>query len=278
MIGARSINPGIFKFSGWLGMLAAMVLAGANCNAAPAKPEDFVISKSGNVPIIISVPHGGRERKLPGKIPERSDTSVKHFNIRSDFNTDLLAKTLMDELEAKYGISPYYIEAKFHRSRIDANRDHDEAYESQDAKPLYEAYHGEIRKAIRHAESRYASVFLLDIHGQAKDHAAIYRGTQNGATTKSMAKKFGADFLYGADGLLGQLLADGYKVLPDAAEKRETHYKGGYTVTEYGVGKTTALQLEIGRNYRKNDEKQDKLARDMAKAIAAFHRKYLAED
>src|SRR4051794_34548568 len=104
-----------------------------------AKPEDLVIVRKGTMPVIIAAPHGGR-KDVPG-VAERKGVGVNQFATVRDENTDLLAEALAAELEKKLGGKPWVVVARFDRKFIDANRPPDQSYESEAAKPFYDAYH-----------------------------------------------------------------------------------------------------------------------------------------
>jgi hypothetical protein len=88
----------------------------------------------------------------------------------------------------------------------------------------------------------------------------------------------------GANGVFGQLEANGFKVFPGndvlpAGTGENAGYRGGYTVFSYGSHTTNgldAVQLEFGEKYLAKVV-LDNSARNAAKAIVAFHEAYLKE-
>ena len=72
---------------------------------APARatlnPAQFLITQKGNLPIVISAPHGGRN-PIPG-IPERQAVKGRKYVTVRDENTAELAQKLATVLEQKLG-------------------------------------------------------------------------------------------------------------------------------------------------------------------------------
>src|SRR5262245_15709108 len=100
------------------GFIAAL-LTGA------AQASDLVLAQAGELPVILTAPHGGRA-DVPGC--EVRTAVGSRFVVTSDMNTDVLALSIAEELWRLTGKRPYVVVAKFHRKFIDANRSVGEAY------------------------------------------------------------------------------------------------------------------------------------------------------
>src|SRR5437867_7381520 len=133
---------------------------------SPAKPEDFVFVQKGTLPIIVSVPHGGK-KPVPG-VPERLGVGVKMFATVRDTNTSELAEKFLAVLEKQLGGKPWVVIAHFERKYVDANRPPDGAYETEKAKPFYDAYHDPLVAACKAVKEKHGAGLLLDIHGQGE--------------------------------------------------------------------------------------------------------------
>lgn len=211
-------------------------------------------------------------------VPERKGEGVKRFVRTKDMWTDQLTVNLADAIEKKTGKRPYVVVANFHRKFIDANRSADLAYESPEAKPVYDSYHRAIASVRREVLLRWGQGMLFDVHGQAAEAKAIFRGTQNGQTTSHLVGKFGQEALSGEKSVFGLFAKESIDVIPDLGPgHRETRYTGGYTVRTYGSssgGAMDAIQLEFGRELRllKNN---DETANKVANAIVEFSQRYL---
>lgn len=253
----------------------ALILAGH------ASARDLVLVQAGELPVILTAPHGGRDG-VPG-CDLRTPVGTR-FVTGSDFNTDVLVQEIAAELKRLTGRQPYLAMAKFHRRFIDANRRPDEAYGAPGCKADYEFYHATIRGFVDEVRGKYPRAMLLDVHGQSTYPDAIVRGTQHGTTVKGLLAHAGAPAVTGPDSVFGRLAAMGYRVVPpnDASptDKVEApEYAGGYTVVIYGSQRPDgidSMQLEFGRDLREKHAVQ-KTARDTAAAIAAFYERHLKE-
>jgi len=230
---------------------------------------------NGGLPIILSAPHGGQEA-IPGA-SQRQGSGVERFNVGRDTRTDELAELVALELEKRLA-KPFGVTARFERKYLDVNRSTDAAFESGAVKSHYETYHGALREFVQRVKSQWGAGLLLDIHGEGADAEAIYRGTLNGKTVRSLLQRFGAPALSGKQSVLGQMAGKGYKVLPSNGDKdKETRYLGGYIVQSYGSHQAAgidAIQLEFGSSLRSRAN-LERTARDLAHSIEVFARQYL---
>ncbi|MSP37120.1 MAG: hypothetical protein EXR70_01340 [Deltaproteobacteria bacterium] len=244
--------------------------------AASAENSNFVVITSGQLPIILSAPHGGQQA-IPG-VSQRQGSGVAGFVTGSDTRTDLLAQLVAVELERRLSAKPFSVIARFERKYLDVNRASDAAFENGTVKEHYDAYHGALRQFSGLVKSQWGGGLLLDIHGEGSDATAIYRGTQNGKTVKALIEQFGAPVLSGKNSLLGQMASKGYKVLPSTDERaKETRYTGGYIVQRYGSHQAAgidAMQLEFGSTLRSRAN-LERTARDLADSIVVFAKEYL---
>jgi len=248
-----------------------------SCGGALAR--ELVEVERGELPVIITAPHGGRSN-VPGcdlRTPIGS-----RFVTSADFNTDVLARGIAKELARLTGKKPYLVIARFHRKFIDANRSAEEAYGSAGCEADYEHYHSVIRGFVDDARAKYQHAMLFDVHGQSAFRDSVLRGTRHGATVTRLLARAGPPAVTGPDSVFGLFAAMGYAIVPaldtsplDRVEAR--NYSGGHTVDLYGSHRTDgvdAMQLEFGRNLRGNDV-IEQTARDTARAIQAFHERYL---
>ncbi len=231
---------------------------------------DLVTVVEGDLPIILSAPHGGTQ-PVPG-CALRKDKTRPQFATVVDTRADRLVALTRDELFLLTGKRPWLVTAQFARTYIDANRPAEDAYEDPAAKPYYDAYHS----ALRHAVDSVKHGLLVDVHGQGGEKDGIYRGTRQGESMSYAKKQFG----YEAFACIPDFLAHhGYRMIPSGADEKETKFDGGYIVDHYGSHHQDgidALQLEFGPSFRTPD-RIEQTAKDLAAAIAAYYRKYLAK-
>lgn len=265
-------------------LLVALVGLAPAFSGAPdsPKPEDFILIQKGTLPIIISAPHGGR-KKVPS-VPERLGRGLTNFQTVLDANTAEITEVFATELEEQLKGKPWLVVARFERKYLDANRSAEQGYESEQARPLYDAYHAALAAACKAVKQKYGRGLLLDIHGQGEFRDAICRGTKNGKTVTLLKDRDGWAALTGKRSVLGYLQRMGYRVLPncDADEKTKEPAKfvGGYIVDTYGSHTgyaIDAIQLEVGSALREREkDRYSRTAKDLATAVAVFHDEYLA--
>jgi N-formylglutamate amidohydrolase len=231
---------------------------------------------AGMLPVIISAPHGGR--KLLPSIAARHGHGIARFVTERDHHTDELAEMIAIKIHQKLAARPFLIVARFDRKYVDANRPRKDAYESESARPHYDAYHYAIAHACEQARRTWGRGLLLDIHGQGAEAEIIFRGTDNGNSVDALQRRFGREALMGPKIILGQMESRGYQVAPGStSDQRERRYTGGYTVRTYGSHRGTsidAIQLELGKSLRARAN-IERTASDLAHAIEIFARTYL---
>lgn len=256
-------------------------IPGPVATSRESKPEDFVTVRKGTLPIIVTAPHGGR-KKVP-EIPERKGAGIANFATVLDNNTAEVAEHLAAELEKHLGGKPWVVIARFERKYLDVNRPPEQGYESEKAKPYYDAYHGPLEAACKAVKEKFGRGILLDLHGQGVYSEALCRGTQNGKTVTLLRERYGWQAVTGKKSILGVLENSGYKILPactaDPKTKEEARFNGGYTVSNYGSHTgygIDAIQLEMGLYLRERD-KLAKTASALADAVAIFHEEYLKD-
>jgi N-formylglutamate amidohydrolase len=241
-------------------------------------PDPLVGVRRGDLPVVITAPHGGR-RPLLG-VPLRTGDGVAKFVVVNDTNTDVLAEKVAAAIEKATGKPPHLVVARFERKYCDLNRPADTAYESVGAKPAYDAYHAAVREACERVTKEYGTGLLLDLHGQAAKADAIFRGTQNGKTVKLLTDRHGAKAITGPESVQGRLEKKGYNFFPaaESSELEDRRFNGGYTVATYGTTSgLDAIQFELGGDSRSR-KALDTTAADLADAVMAFAEAFLPKD
>lgn len=240
----------------------------------------FVTIRQGQIPIIISAPHGG-EVALPG-VPDREKRGQRFFETVRDQRTLELSERLAAHLARQLGGAPYVVLARFERRHVDANRAPEDAHAppgNSGPKLVYDAYHKAMTDAAAEVTRRWGRGLLLDIHGQARFPGQVIRGTANGRTVRSLVERFGEKAVVGPRSVFGALAAKGYRIAPTGSsnDNVERYFAGGYIVGTYGSGRSgtiDAIQIEIGSHYR-TPARLERTALDLAAAIAVFAKSYL---
>lgn len=258
-------------------VLQFCVLTASICSAEESR---FVHVESGDLPIIVSAPHGGQLDVLdvePRQVDGRT-TGGAGFVVTRDTGTEELAAEVAKAVAKRFQKKPYVVVARSHRKFVDMNRPPEIAYEDPDAKPVYEAYHSALTTACSAVQKKYHKGLLLDLHGQGEAKDTVYRGTHDGKTVTLLRERFGEGAQTGEQSLFGQLKHHGWKVYPDPLDgKEQAGFRGGYIVQTYGSHQgfgIDAMQLEFGADYR-SKEGRPKTAATLATAIVDYAARYL---
>ena len=255
-------------------------LIGCTATAAGEKelaPADFISVQKGDLPIILSAPHGGM-MTVPG-VPERVGEGMKKggagFFAGRDENTELLAVAIARAIESRLGKKPSFVIAKFHRKYVDANRPPEIAVEHPRAREVYDAYRGKLAQFCDDVQTRFGHGLLIDVHGQASARDTVFRGTHNGATDALLAKMFGEKIHAGPQSLAGLLVARGIPMKPTDTSPEASGFTGGHIVQTYGKHEGIgAVQFEFGMDFRAKDAIKSS-AEKVADGVADFAKLYL---
>lgn len=242
--------------------------------------EELVLVSQGELPIILSAPHGGT-LKIAGvnvRQGEGMATGPSGFFTGRDGGTSELAIDVANALQKQTGKKPYTVISKAHRKYLDPNRPSEIAYEDSDAAPVYQRYHGTLQRYCKEILEKYHTGLLLDIHGQGSSSQTVYRGTANGKTVARLKERFGDQAHTGDESFFGMLNQLGWQVYPFPADgKEQSGFTGGYIVQTHGSHRPTgldAIQLEFGSNYR-DKENRNKTAQVLSQAILQYINKYI---
>ncbi len=225
--------------------------------------------QKGDFPLFLSNEHGANKSQIIAGVPLRKGRGVKKFNDKADWYTAEITLKVAQAFERLTGKKPYVLIAKIHRSQIDFNRSAKLSYEHPILKSCYDDFHRVARTIIKEIKQRWKQGYLLDIHGQNKFPDNLIRGTFNGLTVTKLRQREGDNVYQKEQGLFGQLAGLGYKVTPEFPQK-ERFYRGGFMVKNYGSHRPdgiNAIQLEIGKHYRKDPSVRKKLIADIAATL-----------
>jgi N-formylglutamate amidohydrolase len=231
-----------------------------------AVESKLIVTQKGEIPIIISAPHGGT-LEIPGAAL-RTKRDTPQFSTAWDTRTDLLAENCGEQIFKLTGKKPYLVIAKFSRKYADANRSEINGTESEVASEVHREYHKLLQQYSKSVFEQFGKGLLIDIHGQGSEKSTVFRGTNN----RNSVKGFSEEMFTGPKSFLGVLEFEGFNLTPKNAattEKENTNYTGGFITQTYGAkGRTglMAIQLEFGAEYRQK-ENIPKIAESFAKAI-----------
>lgn len=269
----------------------AFLLATVAGACAQADASRYVVAGRGELPIILSAPHGGTER-IPGladRVRPEGAAAAEHAKWggfhggAGDGGTLELAQAVAARVKSRLGRAPYVVLALAQRRHVDLNRPAHLAYDppgSGGPKEIYDAYHRALAAFGRDVTETFGRGLLLDIHGQGEARGTVFRGTVDGRAVGHLLHKDGHAALSGPDSIFGGLAAKGYDVHPPigSTAREDRRYSGGYITATYGSaggGTLDAIQIEFGTDLRAK-ERRPQTADDLADAIIRFHGRYLA--
>jgi N-formylglutamate amidohydrolase len=261
-------------------LILAFFLFCSTSHAESAVLSDYFDVRKGDLPVLLTAPHGGKER--PVGIQKR--TSSGGFD--PDADTDRLTLELSKEIENISGKSPYLVVARLHRDLIDLNRPRESmympeygtsenAYDDPEAGKYYTFYHASIMRLIDEMAKKYPhGSVLIDIHGHGlpgPEYGTIIFGSLQGTSMAKTNSTCGNK----ATGLIPERMQkSGYIV-------NANHYMltGGYTVWLYSQfhRKIDAFLIEVPPNLRSSRNARCELVQDLAGAIMDFYRDCLAK-
>ncbi len=125
-------------------------------------PSEYIEYHKGQLPIIISVAHGGNLN--PSTIPDRTCNNPVYA---TDINTIETALNIKESLYALTGCYPHLIISNLDRKKLDCNRNiSDGACGNPEAEASWSAFHNFISLAQDSANNQYANkTFFIDLHG-----------------------------------------------------------------------------------------------------------------
>lgn len=265
--------------------------------------ENYIEYWAGNLPIILSAPHGGR--LTPDEIPDRT-----YGTMVTDDNTYELTKTLMDTMMIRFGARPHVILCRLKRTKLDANRDSVEAaQEDKYALRAWQEYHHYIDAAKKKIEMDFGSGLFFDMHGHGKNPDGFYdlrnwlgyllSGSEldlsdsvlntntfkNKSSIRTLVDSSSFSFIEALRGpnSFGTLLDSlGFKCVPsvnDPGPKGMRYFSGGYNTARHGSrngGMISAIQVEAPKpGIRENQSTWSKFSSYFTSATEIFYKRHL---
>jgi len=255
--------------------------------------EQYVEYVPGNLPLVLSAPHGGYDE--PDEIPDRSWGTTAQ-----DRNTQELARTLAATLEQRTGGRPHVVISRLHRVKLDPNREIVEA--AQDnvfAEYAWGEFHDFIEAANATVARDHGRGFYIDLHGHGhemqrlewgylltaddltRSNAELDGGTYvNQSGIRTLALEVDSSFaalLRGPTSLGGLLQARSYPSVPSPAFPDPgglPYFSGGYNTQEHGGrdgGPISGVQLEMNwTGVRDTEAMQASFAEALASALEGY--------
>ena len=265
--------------------------------------EKYIEYYAGNLPIILSAPHGGQ--LTPDEISDRT-----YGTFVTDLNTYELTKTIMDSMIVRFGGYPHVILCKLKRTKLDANRDSIEAaQENKYALRAWQEYHHYIEVAKKKITNDQGSGLFLDIHGHGINPDGFYDlrtwlgylisseelDQSNGALNTNLYQSKSSisawvdsssysfiEVLRGKVSFGSILDSLGYKSLPsinDLSPDGMRYFSGGYNTARHGSrsgGVISSIQIELPKpGIRDNQSTWSSYSRALNSTISEYYNIHL---
>lgn len=261
--------------------------------------NNYIEYLAGNLPLIISVPHGGA--LTPSEISDRTcgDETV------TDSYTINLAKEIRDEVFNTTGCYPHIIINNLKRTKMDANRDLAEAACGNEfADKAWNEFHNYLDSAAANVTRKSGKGLYIDLHGHghaiqrlelgylltasqlANSDAVLNTTTYTNYTSikkliqSNVLNLSNSDLLRGKTSLGSLFAAKGFPAVPSIDDRYpltgQLYFSGGYNTERHGSktsGTIDGIQLECNQDVRFNE-----LARkDFASKTAGVFLDYLSK-
>lgn len=264
--------------------------------------NNYIEYRAGNLPIIITAPHGGRLE--PTAIPDRACATCTTV---MDGNTMELAYQIDTAIQQVFGCFPHIVVNQLHRKKLDANREIVEAaLGNADAETAWWEWHNFIQNAKNQAKTAFGRGLLIDLHGHGHTiqrleigylaDGAELRLSDSVLSTPQYSRllsiknlvlnnlnRFTAAQLLRGEFALGTLLgAKNFPSVPSqqdpAPQAADLYFNGGYNTFRHGSRDSTtidALQIECNfTGVRNTYENRRRFATELATALKTYLAKH----
>ncbi len=256
----------------------------------------YVEYLAGNLPIVLSVPHGGY--LTPTEIPDRLCDGCVYS--RSSY-TQEMAREIQAAFFAQTGYYPHVVINLLHRKKFDANRDIDTAADGNaTVEQSWYAYHAFIDNAKTTIQQAYGRGLFLDIHGHTHETQRIELGyaiskselqlSDNDLNTSTYVSESTiqnlvgdnsqnlshAELLRGFQSLGEMIHKKGYPAVPSYFTPylldQEDYFPGGYNTQRYGINDSVldAIQLACHSTLRFDDIARQGFANDLTQIMLNY--------
>ena len=278
--------------------LALLVAATARSAAETYQPgqtyfgrNQYIEYLAGDLPVILSAPHGGRER--PEEIPDRAEGTFAF-----DTNTQELVRAVAAELHARTGHWPHVVICRLNRRKVDCNREIVEAAAGNPvAEQAWREFQGFIDAAQQQVVRAHGRGLYIDLHGHGHPDQRLELGylhsvEQLAATDAELnAPQFAAEsslkavatqsrlsyaeLLRGPMSFGAMMEQHGFPCSPSPTnpQPKAPYFRGGYNTQRHGrdAAPLAGLQIETySRGVRDTAVSREKFARALASTMEAF--------
>ena len=263
--------------------------------------------RTGNAPLVISVPHDGTETDAALVKRTKENCPDPSFSTAQDIYTTQLANLIDSIYHAKTGKYPLMVIGRISRKYVDFNREQKYAVVEGSTKGvgIYNTYHNKAAAATAAVTDKFGAGLLLDIHGHSHDIQQIELGyllkssilnlsnESLGSNADYLKKcsiynlvktnKSGSgfiDLLRGANSFGSILYKNGMACIPHSGNLSpgSSSYFSSGEITERhgssnGTGVVDAIQCEFNRNAREEANRK-KTAEAVVASVIEFMNKH----
>ena len=258
----------------------------------------YVKYRAGNLPIILSSPHGGDLQ--PSSIPDRNCSGCVYLK---DSWTKEITEGLYNKIISETGCYPHVIINLLHRKKFDANRD---IIDAADGNPTVEiawqTYHNFIDSAKNQIVEDYGRGLFLDMHGHAhtiqrielgyllsKNELQLTETTLNTNTyieessiralVEQNIQNFSHSELLRGQYSFGTIMDDkGFPCVPSSSDPfplgSEPYFSGGYNTQRHGSrdnnGEIDGIQIEMNQSIRFDNIMREMLVDSLNSSINEY--------
>lgn len=263
--------------------------------------DSFTEYRVGNLPIILSAPHGGY--LTPTHLPDRDCVGCV---TQRDSYTQELTRQIEASIIFKTGCSPHVVINKLHRMKLDANREIIEATDSNSVtEPFWHDYMNFADSARNIVLRDYQKGVFFDIHGHGHTiqrleigfllssndlrltDSALNSSPYN--TKTSLLNSIGsnlngyshAHLIRGENSFGSMIQRKGFPAIPSDSIPfpliGEPYFNGGYNTARFGSrngGAVDAIQIESHQGVRFNSTERIRYADSLAEVILDYLEKH----
>lgn len=286
----------------WLATLLVLLVA-VPVVAVPLAAQERAAGKSyfgrgeyieyiaGNLPVIISAPHGGNEK--PTEIPDRQQGTFSF-----DRGTQQIARATVAEFHKQTGGWPHVVICRLRRTKLDCNR---EIVEAAAGNPLAEQawreYQGFLDEAQRQVIEQHGRGLFIDLHGHGHAEQRLELGylhsrdelQQSDALLNSprfaaesslraiaaLNRRPYAELLRGPLSFGDLMEKQGFPATPSPATPHPTlpYFRGGYNAQRHGRDAAPIAGLQIETNFqgvRDTPANHQRFAKALYEVVSVF--------
>ena len=250
---------------------------------------------AGDLPIIITAPHGGS--LTPAEIPDRTGTPITTVR---DTNTEELLRTIGTVFATEAGGRPHIIIVRLRRTKLDANREIEEAAKGNRlAERAWIEFHSFVEAAKQAVVDRHGTGFYIDLHGHGHEIPRLELGyllekedlalsdaaldtpdREQESSIRTLSEASPASFveiLRGAASLGALFESEGFPAVPSVSAPNpggDPYFDGGYNTERHGSsdgGAISGVQIEthfVG--VRDTQASREAFARALASVLTEY--------